>query len=301
MPAPVRTGRPAFDNVPPPVPEAQPRPEPEPPVNERLASIVASLRELAKAEKREAAPDPAREETREPPAEEALAARIEQDLEQLLATSWRDAESASRPHGLPSEWRRPAMAIGACVAAAVTIGALSGMSLKRAEEQPVLNVALPPAKPPRVAAVSTPPAVAEPGAAMTEQPVRPEVAPTRSRHAVSAAAAAPPIALEADAGPPADSAPPQSQPDLASTDQNGAAPAAAEPVATQPVAASLPLSNSVIARTIERIGYACGAVASTVPVEGEGAGVFTVTCTSGQAYKATPLRGRYHFRRLGGR
>ena len=62
----------------------------------------------------------------------------------------------------------------------------------------------------------------------------------------------------------------------------------------------MPLPNKVVARTIERIGYACGEVASTTPVEGAGSGVFTVTCTSGQSYQARPVRGRYRFRRLGG-
>jgi hypothetical protein len=68
----------------------------------------------------------------------------------------------------------------------------------------------------------------------------------------------------------------------------------------QALAASMPLPNSVVARTIGRIGYACGEVASTAPVDGA-RGVFRVTCTSGHSYQATPVRGRYHFRRIGGR
>jgi hypothetical protein len=62
-------------------------------------------------------------------------------------------------------------------------------------------------------------------------------------------------------------------------------------------AASMPLSDTTVARTIQRIGYSCGKVASTTA--GESAGVFTVTCTSGQSFQARPVRGRYHFRRLG--
>jgi hypothetical protein len=65
-----------------------------------------------------------------------------------------------------------------------------------------------------------------------------------------------------------------------------------------PTAAKLPLPNSVIARTIGRIGYPCGKVASTAAVDGA-EGVFTVTCTSGHSYRASPIRGRYHFRRMG--
>jgi hypothetical protein len=63
------------------------------------------------------------------------------------------------------------------------------------------------------------------------------------------------------------------------------------------VAAVAPLSNAVIARTIGRIGYACGQVSSTSTVEGA-PGVFKVTCSSGQSYRAAPVRGRYHFRRI---
>jgi hypothetical protein len=55
----------------------------------------------------------------------------------------------------------------------------------------------------------------------------------------------------------------------------------------------------VIARTIGRIGYACGQVAATAAIEGEAPGVFKVTCTSGQSYRAVPVRGRYRFKRLG--
>jgi hypothetical protein len=62
-------------------------------------------------------------------------------------------------------------------------------------------------------------------------------------------------------------------------------------------AARMPLPNSTIARTLHRVGYSCGQVASAVPVDGQ-AGVFTVTCTSGQSYRASPQRGRYRFKRL---
>lgn len=61
--------------------------------------------------------------------------------------------------------------------------------------------------------------------------------------------------------------------------------------------AKLPLPDTVIARTIERIGYACGAVASATVLEGDEPGAYKVTCTSGQSYRARPVNGRYHFRR----
>jgi hypothetical protein len=69
-------------------------------------------------------------------------------------------------------------------------------------------------------------------------------------------------------------------------------------VSPSATAARLPLSERTVARTIGRIGYACGSVASITSVEG-GTGVFKVTCTSGHSYQARPVRGRYHFRRWG--
>ncbi len=75
---------------------------------------------------------------------------------------------------------------------------------------------------------------------------------------------------------------------------------ATDPLAPKPVEASMPLPNKVIARTIERIGYSCGEVSSTSAVDGS-SGAYNVTCSSGQTYQATPVHGRYHFRRSGGR
>jgi hypothetical protein len=75
-----------------------------------------------------------------------------------------------------------------------------------------------------------------------------------------------------------------------------ALPAETKPVATA-AAATLPLPGKVVARTLHRIGYGCGEVASTTAIDGD-AGVYKVTCTSGQEYRAAPVRGRYHFSRL---
>ena len=98
---------------------------------------------------------------------------------------------------------------------------------------------------------------------------------------------------------------PATQSRLAKLEQQLAEPSPAEPVPavlaadSTPAAAipaALPLSSAVIARTIGRIGYPCGKVASAS--QSDSAGVFTVTCTSGHSYRATPIRGRYHFRPL---
>jgi len=74
--------------------------------------------------------------------------------------------------------------------------------------------------------------------------------------------------------------------------------AAAESPSVEATSARMPLPNAVIARTIGRIGYPCGQVASTTAMEGA-SGAFKVTCTSGHSYRAAPVRGRYRFRRLG--
>jgi hypothetical protein len=60
--------------------------------------------------------------------------------------------------------------------------------------------------------------------------------------------------------------------------------------------AKLPLPKATIARTIERIGYSCGTVASAATINAA-AGVFKITCSSGDSYRAAPVGGRYHFRR----
>ncbi len=67
---------------------------------------------------------------------------------------------------------------------------------------------------------------------------------------------------------------------------------------TQATPASMPLPGRVVARTLQKIGYPCGTVASTTAVEGS-PGVFTVTCSSGHSYRAAPVHGRYRFRRSG--
>jgi hypothetical protein len=74
---------------------------------------------------------------------------------------------------------------------------------------------------------------------------------------------------------------------------------APQPVAVEAAASStarMPLGDAAVARTIRKIGYPCGSVASTAA--GSGAGVFVVTCTSGHSYRAAPINGRYRFRRL---
>ena len=74
--------------------------------------------------------------------------------------------------------------------------------------------------------------------------------------------------------------------------------AKADPVPPSAEASTLPLPNAVIARTIDRIGYACGAVASSARVEAAtGETAYRITCTSGEVYRASDRSGRFRFRK----
>ena len=183
-------------------------------------------------------------------------------------------------------WKRPAMAAGGLLIGAGLIGGLAGFSVKdnaqSAKAEPALSVALPEAKAPADAL----PASAQPDSLITPElprtaavpKARRSPAPQRSTGSTTAWADDIAKSLSADA-PAVDQA------------------AASDSQPAEVVQASLPLSKSVIARTIERIGYRCGDVASSVPAA---AGAFIVTCSSGGTYQAKPVRGRYHFRRVAG-
>jgi hypothetical protein len=184
------------------------------------------------------------------------------------------------------DWRRPALAGAALVLAAGLIGTMAGLSVTGSESAaPGANVTsdLPAARPsPSVAAASpSAPAIAE---TATVVPVEKHAGRRLGRHSFAQKALdqAPSLAIHD-----------QPQADLAS-DATAADPLAPEPAAD---AATMPLSNSVVARTIERIGYSCGTVVSTTAVEASG--VYTVTCSSGHTYRAAPSHGRYRFRRSG--
>jgi outer membrane biosynthesis protein TonB len=65
-------------------------------------------------------------------------------------------------------------------------------------------------------------------------------------------------------------------------------------------AAGPPISNALIARTLRRIGFACGEVASTERVLTDGGSVYRINCTNGQSYRGSTVRGRLRFRRWTG-
>lgn len=165
------------------------------------------------------------------------------------------------------------------------------------QAQQAVTVGLPPATPAQDTAVGAP------VEASTKAPLVHEQAPVET-------------AAQTVTDPAADSAPADQQNEPVATQQSAADPLApisteasgqpateagateSAPAAATSVAAAMPLANATIAQTIRRIGYACGSVASTEAVDGA-AGVFKVTCSSGDSYRATRLHGRYHFKRLG--
>lgn len=225
--------------------------------------------------------------------------RFEPSLREVLAARRVEDERRRRRADAVAVWKRPGIIVGAVFVGVGLAGAVAGLWSGRevAPKEAPATVSLPPAK-------VAPPAAAP--AAPLETAPPPVVAPPPHEVTPRAAAPAPAKAAPAPATLPipTDAAPEQqpavqSAPDESSSEPTTAA-AATDTTDVVAVTASLPLPDKVVARTIERIGYGCGAVDSTTAVEGA-PGVFKVTGTSGDSYKATPVHGRYHFRRWGSR
>jgi hypothetical protein len=268
-------------------PPAEPVPQP------RTSSfIAASLRELAKPAAIDPAPEPRAEQPSRAQAKSDYV--IEPDIRKLLATAPIEDEADDER---AFNWKRPAMAVGGLVAAAGLIGTMAGLWARDggdpAQAEPAVTMSIPAAKTDATPAEAAAAPVAETFPAQVQRPVRAARSPVRAR-AELADAAEP--AQPADNSQLAESAAMQSGFVESATEQAAADPLAAEPAeAAQTTAADLPLPNNVVARTIERIGYACGSVASTTAAQGG----FKVTCTSGDSYRAAPVHGRYRFRRWG--
>jgi hypothetical protein len=267
---------------------AAPR-KPETRAEPKLASPTAALRrEPVKAGASEGPPQThAVPEQRRWP-EAAAEPRLEPRIPDFRAVRRARAGRSRDVEDRIIDWKYPAFAVGFLVVTVGLLGAWAGVTAgsdAASQTDAAMTVALPKAEPrPSVAAVSPAP-VGTPAETLVERPVRDSVSDSRSKRNVSRRRPTAQAEQQIREGQAA-----ESQPDALSRD-----PLAPESSAVQPVAASLPLPNRVIARTIERIGYACGQIVSTV--EGE-AGVYKVTCTSGHSYQATPVRGRYRFRRL---
>ena len=275
---------------------AQPETRPE---LERASAIAASLRRLA-----EPAPfDGADFEPSEaqavadrapiqgpsfPPAPAEVHKAPEIDIYQMLRERAAGARLADdEDHPFP--WKRPALAVGGLVLAAGLVGGVAGLSVKddarlRRKSAPAVTVALPAAQPAAEAPALPVAATVEMAA---EHSARADGSPPPTKRAEASSR----FAQQMETKPRPSDVTGQSQPlEIAAGDL------AAQPEVAEPIAASMPLPDAVVARTIERIGYSCGKVASTAAVEGA-SGVFKVTCSSGQTYQATPVHGRYRFRR----
>lgn len=271
--------------------------EPVPPAESRVASFISSsLRDVA----RPIAPEPPSDgrPQAEPRIQSAERPRAggEPDLPDARHAN---SKMALDTEPLPLELRGPALVATVAVAAAAILGAIAGASAD--DQQPPrpakrdVTIALPVASPQLGSAQPS----SVPAARMTEsqmrRPVRPKVPEASANDKFAArqqlADSATPtgeIAQPAERGPAANQ----------SVGANDAQ-TASQPDAPTAAAAGLSLPNRVVARTIERIGYACGSVVSTTAVAGAAPGVYRIACSSGQAFQATPVRGRYRFRRSG--
>lgn len=187
--------------------------------------------------------------------------------------------------------RRTALIAAGLIAAVGLGGALLGWSAggepeAGANAQMTLAVPKPAAAEPSAIAVDE--LMVPPGETLAPRPR----AAIRERAREARVERAQPVATDAPA------ALPPSAPPTLTGEPEAPSDAGVPPAPESPPSASLPLSNRAIARTIERIGYACGSVSSAVPAGT--AGVFTVNCSSGQSFRASPRGGRYRFKRLNG-
>lgn len=270
--------------------------QPKTPVDPRLAAIAASVRELAKpvaARDSLAGPRPQRPQMR--PAQARRDLPVDEVIEHIRSVGRAEKQRLQTEEG-GFEWKRPALTLGALIVGAGVFGALAGLSLKGDEtpaqsETPLTHFHAIAQHRPQVAQFS-------PHAALFAETS--QLPQTAKR--VSTSKPHPRISRETRAS----LFEQQIVGSLAGGDESSDGEAGKvamdkpEAVATRKVEANLPLSTAVIARTIERIGYPCGEVASTSTADGEAPGVFRVTCTSGHTYRAAPVGGRYHFRRVNG-
>jgi hypothetical protein len=256
-------------DLPPPQPKATPPAEAELPAEPRIAPfLAAALR------------------SPEPPPAAAPAPIREPAVPRFLQTPASPLTDAGADE-IGFEWKRPAVIVGAIVGTVALVGAWAGVQAGNDAEsaQPAVTVAVPKA--------SAEPALAAETAAEPATPARGRIfarPTTRPR----------PAARAAEPAEQAESAPVRQVPNgpfeqIAEASAVEAAPALAEDAPAETASASLPLSKASIARTIARIGYRCGRVASTSHILGN---VFKVTCTSGDSYRAAPINGRYRFKRL---
>jgi len=198
------------------------------------------------------------------------------------------------------EWRRPGLTIGALFVGVALAGAAAGLWSQREIASPAsASAPLPEPKAaapaPIVEEAASPARLPVPAVQQQQQPAVPSAVSPR-RAGPKRVAASEPSPAAAD----------QPAPEIAEVDhatstpaQTTSEPAEAAPATEAPTqaAAAIPLSAGTVAATIRKIGYPCERVASSAPAGDSG--VFIITCSSGDSYRAAPVGGRYHFKRLG--
>jgi hypothetical protein len=181
-----------------------------------------------------------------------------------------------------SEWKRPVIIGGGIFVGVAVMGVLAGLWAARDVQSKISADTLQIEAPAEARAPSVDSPVKPPDIAAQTPPTHP---PPRTQPKSPRAKAVPAQEQRAE--------------DIPEIPTEQVAALASQAGEANETAAAMPLSNALIARTIGRIGYSCGEVASTSAVDGA-PGVFKVTCTSGQSYRAAPVGGRYRFRRWGG-
>lgn len=189
-----------------------------------------------------------------------------------------------------TKWKRVGAVAGGLVAAAILIGALAGWWSGSAATEPE--------QPQRAAMTVPPPEKDAPSFAEMWAAPSPRAVQARPAQPRRAAALRASIKRAPERPQQLTEEPQPTQPAQAWVDRP-ADPLTPEAAPAPAIASSMPLPHRTVARTIDRIGYSCGSVASATQVEGT-AGAYKVTCTSGQSFQAKPVNGRYRFRRLAG-
>ena len=232
------------------------------------------------------------------PRQEADEPALDDLVGSILAEGHAEKAALQNAERRPHDWRRVGIAAGAFVLGAGILGGLAGVSVSGpAPEDTVTDVSLPAPSPYLKGTEPVPNFKAEAEAQVRAENLAREARrlASDSERKVNPLIIPPELAsasVERRNPPPATA--------KTTTEINTAAalvdPLAPEPAAATATEANLPLPKATISRTIERIGYPCGSVSSIATVDG----VFKVTCSSGDSYRAAPVGGRYRFKKWGG-
>ena len=220
-------------------------------------------------------------------------------LERIRADGRAEKAALSSKPRRPQDWRRLGIAAGALIVGAGLVGGIAGVSGSAPEPADGTSVNVPLPEPATSLTSSDPSGDFD---AEAEAQVRAENLAAAKRMAalhrkIDQLIIPPEMQAETPKAPTKGAeARPEATPAVADT---GVDPLAPKPEAETAVAAQMPLSKATIARTIEKIGYPCGDVASIATVDA-GGGVFKVSCSSGHSYRAAPTAGRYRFKKWSG-